>query len=172
MKKFAFIALLSVGVAVAVPAFAHHSSAAMDSSRTVTVDGVVKEFRWGNPHCWLDVEVPDAKGAIALWSFEMTSPQILARAGWKSTTIKFGDKVKVVGNPMRNGDPGGLFVRVTLPDGKVMSQQGEAPTAGAGGAAPGAGGPPRGGGAPRGGAGGPAPGGAAPARGAGPGGGR
>jgi len=125
MKKLAFIALLSVGVAVAVPLFAHHSSAAMDSSKTVTIDGVVKEFRWGNPHCWLDVEVADGKGATALWSFEMTSPQILARNGWKSTTIKFGDKVKVVGNPMRNGDPGGLFVRVTLPDGKVLGQQGQ-----------------------------------------------
>lgn len=123
MKKLAFIVLLSVGAAVAVPAFAHHSSAAMDQTKTVTIEGVVKEFRWSNPHCWLDVEVADAKGATALWSFEMTSPQILARAGWKSSTIKFGDKVTVVGNPMRNGDPGGLFVRVTLPDGKVMGQQ-------------------------------------------------
>jgi hypothetical protein len=128
MKKLALIALLSVGVAVAVPAFAHHSSAAMDQTKQVTVDGVVKEFRWSNPHCWLDVEVADAKGATAVWSFEMTSPQILARAGWKSSTIKFGDKVKVTGNPMRNGDPGGLFVRITLPDGKVMSQQGQQAT--------------------------------------------
>jgi hypothetical protein len=125
MRKLAIIALLSVGIAVAVPLFAHHSSAAMDQTKTVTLDGVVKEFRWSNPHCWLDVEVADAKGATTLWSFEMTSPQILARNGWKSTTIKFGDKVKVVGNPMRNGDPGGLFVRVTLPDGKVLSQQGQ-----------------------------------------------
>src|SRR5438132_257941 len=103
MKKLALIALLFVGVAVAVPALAHHSSAAMDTGKTVTVEGVVKEFRWGNPHCWLDVEAPDAKGAMALWSFEMTSPQILVRNGWKSSTIKFGDKVKVVGNPMRDG---------------------------------------------------------------------
>jgi hypothetical protein len=101
----------------------------MDQTRTVTVEGVVKEFRWSNPHCWLDMEVADAKGAKAVWSFEMTSPAILVRAGWKSTTIKFGDKVKVVGNPMRNGDPGGLFVRVTLPDGTVMSQQGQPPPA-------------------------------------------
>jgi hypothetical protein len=100
----------------------------MDQTKQVTVDGVVKEFRWSNPHCWLDVEVADAKGATAVWSFEMTSPQILARAGWKSSTIKFGDKVKVTGNPMRNGDPGGLFVRITLPDGKVMSQQGQQAT--------------------------------------------
>jgi hypothetical protein len=129
MKKLALIALLSIGVALAVPVVAHHSSAAMDQTRTVTVEGVVKEFRWSNPHCWLDMEVADAKGAKAVWSFEMTSPAILVRAGWKSTTIKFGDKVKVVGNPMRNGDPGGLFVRVTLPDGTVMSQQGQPPPA-------------------------------------------
>jgi hypothetical protein len=52
----------------------------------------------------------------------MTSPAYLIKAGWKSTTVKPGDTVKVTGRPMKNGDPGGLFVSVTLPNGQTLSQ--------------------------------------------------
>jgi Family of unknown function (DUF6152) len=118
MKRlFAAMLLLS-----AFTVYGHHSAAGIDQTKTVTVEGTVKEFRWGNPHAWLDLEVPN-KGGVDLWSFEMTSPTFLVRAGWKSTTLKFGDKVKVVARPMKNGDPGGLFVSVTLPDGKTLTQQ-------------------------------------------------
>jgi hypothetical protein len=73
------------------------------------------------------MEVPNAKGGVDLWSLEMTSPAFLVRAGWKSTTLKFGDKVKAVARPFKNGDPGGLFVSVTLPDGKTLSEQAAPP---------------------------------------------
>jgi hypothetical protein len=69
----------------------------------------------------------------------MTSPTFLVRAGWKSTTLKSGDKVSLTVRPFKNGDPGGLFVSVTLPDGRVMGERAAAPAgapAGAPGAAP------------------------------------
>ena len=111
---------MTVGFVVSVSA--HHSAAGVDQTKTVTVEGVVKEFKWANPHAWLEVEVPNAKGGSDLWNFEMTSPTFLVRAGWKSNTVKAGDKVKVTGRPMKNGDPGGLFVSVALPSGQVLSQ--------------------------------------------------
>ena len=61
-----------------------------------------------------------------IWNFEMTSPAFLVRAGWKSTTLKAGDKVKVTYRPMKDTEKdglGGLFVSITLPDGKVLTQQ-------------------------------------------------
>src|SRR5437868_8072802 len=88
---------------------AHHSAAGIDRSKTVTVEGTVKQFKWANPHSYMEVEVPNEKGTTDLWSLEMTSPAFLVRAGWKSTTLKFGDKVKVSARPLKNGDPGGLF---------------------------------------------------------------
>ena len=100
------------------PVFAHHSGAGVDRSRTVTVTGVVKEFRWTNPHSWIDLEVAGA--APALWSIEMNPPPFLIRAGWKSTTLKPGDRISVTVNPIRSGEPGGIFVSVTLPDGRVL----------------------------------------------------
>ncbi len=42
-----------------------------------------------------------------LWGVELTSPTYLVRAGWKSNLIKPGDKVTVVVNPVRSGEPVG-----------------------------------------------------------------
>ena len=123
MKRILTAILLLIGLLSAFAVYGHHSAAGVDRSKTVTVEGTVKQFKWGNPHAWLDVEVPNSKGGADVWSFEMTSPTFLVRAGWKATSVKAGDKVKVVGRPLKNGDPGGLFVSVTLPDGKTLTEQ-------------------------------------------------
>lgn len=110
------------------PALAHHSAAGIDRTKTTTVTGTVKEFRWTNPHSWIDLEVANDKGVVETWSVEMTSPAFLVRAGWKSSTIKAGDEVSITLRPFRNGDPGGLFVSVTLPDGSVLGERRALPT--------------------------------------------
>jgi hypothetical protein len=111
---------------VAGTAWAHHSGAGVDRTRTVTITGVVKEFRWTNPHSWIDLEVTDAKGT-AVWSIEMNPPPYLVRSGWKASTLKPGDKVSVTLNPIRTGEPGGIFVSVTLGDGRVLDGRGAGP---------------------------------------------
>jgi hypothetical protein len=107
--------------------FAHHSAAGVDRTKTVTLSGTIKEFRWANPHSWMQIEVPNDKGGSEVWTLEMTSPAFLVRAGWKSTTVKAGDKVTAVARPLRNGDPGGLFVSVTLPTGQTLGEQAAPP---------------------------------------------
>jgi hypothetical protein len=99
---------------------AHHSGAGIDRTKTVTVEGVVKQFKWGNPHSWLEVEVPNSKGSVDLWNFEMNPPAYLVQSGWKSSSVKMGDKVKVTARPFISGDPGGIFVSVTLPTGQEL----------------------------------------------------
>jgi hypothetical protein len=114
-------------LAASAPVLAHHSAAGVDQTKTVTIVGVLKEFKWANPHSWMDIDVTDDKGLTKLWSVEMTAPAYLARAGWTSKTVKPGDKVTVNVRPMKNGDPGGLFVNITLPDGRVLGQAPAAP---------------------------------------------
>ena len=97
-------------------ALAHHSFAMFDQTRQVTVVGAVKEFQWTNPHAY--IEVMDSGGQT--WSVELNSPNNLIRQGWKRTSLKVGDKVTLVLNPLRDGKPGGLFNAVTLPDGTVL----------------------------------------------------
>jgi hypothetical protein len=123
MKRLVTALLLLMGLLSAFAVYGHHSAAGIDRSKSVTVEGTVKQFKWGNPHAWLDIEVPNNKGGVDVWSLEMTSPTFLVKAGWKATTVKAGDKVKAVARPFKNGDPGGLFVSVTLPDGRTLTEQ-------------------------------------------------
>ena len=102
--------------ALSAPAQAHHSFAMFDQARQVTVNGTVKEFQWTNPHAF--IEVVDASGK--LWSVELNSPNNLIRQGWRRTAMKPGDKVSVIINPLRDGQAGGLFNAVTLPDGTIL----------------------------------------------------
>ena len=119
-------ALVTTIVLTTVPLGAHHSFAAFDRKKEITVTGVVKEVQWNNPHAWIQVIVADAKGKPTEWGFECGSPNMMARTGWKRTTVKTGDKVTVVGNPLKDGRPNAALVRITLPDGRVLGP-GDAP---------------------------------------------
>jgi hypothetical protein len=118
MKRIA-IALLCV----LLPAAAHHSMAGFDRTQSMSLEGVVKNFAWQNPHSWIEIEVVGKDGKTVTWNVEMTAPAYLVRAGWKKTTIKPGDKVTIVGNPLITGEPGALFVSIALPDGSKLGQQ-------------------------------------------------
>jgi len=122
MKAFKVAGALVVALLIAVTAYAHHSAAGIDQTKTVTQEGVVKQFKWANPHSWLEIEVPNAKGGTEIWNLEMNPPAFLVRAGWKSNTVKAGDKIKFTARPFKNGDPGGLFVNVILADGRTLGQ--------------------------------------------------
>ena len=115
---------LAGAILAAAPASAHHSLSKFDLVKEATLVGTVKEFQWTNPHSWIELDVPDSKGAVEEWGIEALSPNYLARRGWNRSTLKPGDKVSVVIHPMKDGTHGGSFVRVTLANGVVMHQTG------------------------------------------------
>lgn len=118
------IVSLVLGACVAMPAvLAHHAPAVFDQTRTIVVEGVVTEFVWANPHSWIRMDVTAEDGSVTNWSMEMNPPTYLVRGGWRSTTIGPGDKVSVVANPLRTGEPGGKYVAITLPDGRTLGEQ-------------------------------------------------
>ena len=123
MQKFLLGCACVVVLASVVPMAAHHSPAAFDRTKEVKLVGTVKEFRWQNPHTWIEVIVVDEKGKDVVWGVELTSPTYLIRAGWKSNIIKPGDKVTVVVNPVRSGEPSGIFRSLTLADGRVLTER-------------------------------------------------
>ncbi len=105
---------------LSAPAWVHHSGAMFDREKETTITGTVTEFHWTNPHASFRVDVPGADGKIESWAIEMNSPNNLIHIGWKRTTIKTGDKVTVKIHPLRDGRPGGLYVGITLPDGRYL----------------------------------------------------
>lgn len=100
---------------------AHHSAAMFDRDKQVPLTGTIVQFDWTNPHSWISIDVPNDSGGTDRWSVECNSPNNLAKQGWRSTTLKPGDKVTIVIHPLRNGDKGGSFVYVKLADGTVLA---------------------------------------------------
>ena len=115
---------LAVLLVFAGPAPAHHSFAMFDTANQVTLTGVVTAFQWTNPHAYIELDVPEPGGGVKHWTIELGSPSILMRANWKFSSIKKGDKITAVVSPLRNGEPGSLLARVTLPDGRVLGNGG------------------------------------------------
>jgi hypothetical protein len=118
MKKLTFCCLLLAGTAL--PAMAHHSFSMFDEKKEVVLKGAVKEFQWGNPHTWIQLNVTDASGKVVEWSIEGGSPNLVGRQGWKRNTFKPGDQVEITVHPMRDGQPGGSFMRAVLADGRKL----------------------------------------------------
>jgi len=122
MNRIAALLLLPAAT-LASAVYAHHAPAVFDQTRTIVVEGVVTEFVWANPHSWIRMDVTGDDGTVTNWSMEMNPPTYLVRGGWRSTTLKPGDKVSVVANPLRTNEPGGKYVAITLPDGRVLGEQ-------------------------------------------------
>ena len=110
---------LSIAVlTVAIPVFAHHSGAMFEPQKTITVDGVVKEFQYTNPHSWLLVDVKNKDGSVTTWGFEAEGPSTLRRAGIRPSDFMPGTKLKITGHPMKNGSPAAAWVDAVRADGK------------------------------------------------------
>ena len=114
------ILLLSVAIVVLIgaPALAHHSATMFESVKTITVEGVVKEFQYTNPHSWLLVDVKNKNGSVTTWGFEAEGPSTLQRSGIRPSDFKAGTKLKITGRPMKDGSPAAIWVEATREDGK------------------------------------------------------
>ncbi|MBV8731833.1 MAG: hypothetical protein JO336_18650 [Acidobacteriia bacterium] len=108
------------GALLARPAAAHHSFSMFDVSKQVALTGSVTSFEWTNPHVYIEIDVPGDTGGVKHWSIELGSPSILRNSGWKHDTLKPGDKVTVIVNPLKNGNPGGFLVQANLPDNRKL----------------------------------------------------
>jgi len=105
-------------------AWAHHSFSVFNMQTEVSITGVVKEVQWTNPHIFIWVDVTGEDGAVVTWGLEGMSPNFLARRGWSRTTLEPGDRITVSLRPLISGDPGGMFISTTSPDGVVLSMGG------------------------------------------------
>src|SRR6266436_6510120 len=99
--KFNVLVLASIAIAAfAIPAVAHHSFAMFDASKTITLQGSIKEFHWTNPHSWIFLNVADPEGQSKEWAIELGSPSGLVRQGWVPKTLTLCMNVKIVSRPL------------------------------------------------------------------------
>jgi hypothetical protein len=115
------VLLLGVLTFTAATGIAHHSATMFDDKKTVTVQGVVKEFQYTNPHSWLLVDVTGKDGKVVTWGFEAEGPTTLQRAGIRPSDFKPGTKLTITGNPMKDGKPAAIWVDAVREDGKKFN---------------------------------------------------
>ena len=121
----AVIFLLAVGVlADQATVSAHHGNAAYDTTKEVTVTGVVTQWMVANPHSILKVDVTDDKGNVVHWIVESSAPSAnQARVRLTKDSLKPGDKVTVTLIPAKNDQPVGRIHRLVLPDGRIVNTE-------------------------------------------------
>ncbi len=118
LSRKRLLALSSLFLYAVTSATAHHSFAVFDHTRTITLKGKVTKFQWTNPHGFIEMDVTEANGSAKHYSLELTSINMMKRLGWRSDMIKFGDEVSAVAAPLLSGQPAGLLLEITLPNGQ------------------------------------------------------
>ena len=114
------LTLLALAVSLRL-AGAHHSfSAVYDSKRSVTVTGVVTQFRFVNPHALMSLEVTDKDGKVVTWVVEFAGRLNLSEVGWTADSIRSGEKLTVTGNPTHEPLPRLAFQRIVKADGSEL----------------------------------------------------
>ena len=122
------LTILAAVVGSMIGLSAHHSIASVyDGRQEVTIEGVVSQFHFVNPHPYLLVTVTDSEGANP-WRLEMDNRGELAAVGMTALTLRVGDRVNVVGNPSRT-EKRSLYLRKLLraADGFELEQIGSSP---------------------------------------------
>jgi Family of unknown function (DUF6152) len=112
----------ALALAVGGAAQAHHSFAIFDIQHPLELRGTVQEFKFTSPHSFIILEVKAPDGSIMIWKLEGASPNILARDGWSSQSLKSGDEVVLTIDPLRSGAPGGAWIgqRINFRDGRPV----------------------------------------------------
>src|SRR5260370_35160994 len=106
------------------PVFAHHGTAAYDTTKSTTVKGKVVEFLFINPHCQLYIEATDGKGNAVKWVGEFTNPSTLHRRGWTKEMFKPRDPITLIGDRAKNGATVIRVLKIGLSDGRTLAALG------------------------------------------------
>jgi hypothetical protein len=81
---------------------AHHSRAMFDVNQLISVEGVVTNVEWKNPHMWVTLDVPGANGTVESWGFEGSGAASMVAAGISPQILKVGNRVKIIAHPPRD----------------------------------------------------------------------
>ena len=91
-----------------------------DGKRTITVEGVVREFKFIAPHAKLLIDVTGQDRKTVQWTAELAGKLNLDKAGWAEHTIRSGERVTVTGHPTHKTSTRMAYVRLVKADGTEL----------------------------------------------------
>ena len=117
MTRKLLIVAVVVMILSGIVAYGHHSYAATyDTSKEVKLEGKLIQFVFRNPHSYVTLQAPDAKGQAQRWAVEWAGTAQLSNRGITQETLKIGDAITIVGRPSRvTGEYRLLMVNLTRP---------------------------------------------------------
>jgi len=114
-------------------AFAHHgSNISYQLDKTITLDGIVTEWEYRNPHPQIYFDVKEKDGTVAHWATELLPTPLMLKnmnVGWSRTTIKPNDRITLVCNPSRVAGAKACLARELTLNGKSWPLGGGPPGA-------------------------------------------
>ena len=111
------LAILAAGGRVS----AHHSVPVnFDQSKEISVEGMLTEIKWVNPHAHFRINVKQPDGSVLEWLVEMGATNTMKRAGFPMDRFMVGEKYTVIGPPGRR-DRAVLLDEVVMPDGTHLT---------------------------------------------------
>lgn len=121
MMSRASLSAVCVTLLWATEITAHHAfSPVYDQKQSITVEGVVTQFRFVNPHTMIFMDVTDESGKVAEWVVEAHGRLSLSEVGWAPESIQAGERLTVTGNPSWAGDQRMFFQRIVKADGSEL----------------------------------------------------
>lgn len=114
------ILAVAVGLTLVGPIFAHHGTAAYETTQEITVKGTVTDFEFINPHTLIFLDVKNDRGDVEHWQVDAQSPNQLTRDGWTKNLLKPGDQIAVIGFRAKNHSNVLRFLKVVLPNGREI----------------------------------------------------
>ena len=120
--KTAQIAAVLV-LAVAVPALAHHTvSVLYDPEKQATLNGVVSDVEWRQPHVIFHLKVKGSDGRLVPWTVETQAPLVVRSHGLQPDMLKPGVQVSSTVCLARDGSHRAYAQTIVVPDaGTIMS---------------------------------------------------
>ena len=121
------IVAITLGLAGALPAQAHHSiSGQYDLDGSATLRGVISRVDWINPHAYVYLDVTEADGSVTRWALATVPLPMMRKAGLTREMLagRKGDVVTIDVLPGLNGTKQGWIVQITYPDGHFYQLSG------------------------------------------------
>ncbi len=126
MKNVSLSCLAVLVAAFSLPVAAHHSNAPhFDSTKPISIEGVVTEFQFVNPHAWVYLDVISADGQVENWNCELSAASGYRRQGWTDDLFAVGSALKIDGIAARRDPLGCSYQSGTLADGTIVARGGQ-----------------------------------------------
>ncbi len=120
MNTSSAIKFTALGALLASSVLAHHSTAVnFNRNSEISVEGVIIEYRFQNPHVQILLDATNDDGEVERWMVEMSAKNQLLRSGWKGDEFVVGTRITVFGS--EGYRPRSMLLRrAIMPDGTEL----------------------------------------------------